>query len=52
MKLWFGFGSGMGRKEEVCGAVSGGIMVIGMKYGRGENQDRTLTEKTYHKTRE
>lgn len=52
MKLTCGFGAGMGRKEEVCGAVSGGIMVIGMKYGRGKNQDRTLTEKTYQKTRE
>jgi len=52
MKLACGFGAGMGRKEEVCGAVSGGIMVIGMKYGRGENQDRSLTERTYQKTHE
>lgn len=41
----------MGRKEEVCGAVSGGIMVLGALYGRGENQDRSLTENTYKKTR-
>lgn len=52
LKLSCGFGAGMGRKEEVCGAVSGGIMVIGMKYGRGENQDRTNTDQTYQKTRE
>ncbi len=52
LKLTSGFGAGMGRKEEVCGAVSGGIMVLGMKYGRGENQDRALMEQTYQKTRE
>ncbi len=52
LKLACGFGAGMGRKEEVCGAVSGGIMVLGAKYGRGENEDRTATEKTYAKTRE
>ena len=42
----------MGRKEEVCGAVSGGIMVIGVKYGRGENEDRKVTDNTYIKIRE
>ena len=52
LKLSCGFGAGMARKEEVCGAISGGIMVIGIKYGRGENQDRVLTEQTYQKTRE
>lgn len=50
LKLACGFGAGMGRKEEVCGAVSGGILVIGIKYGRGENQDRSLMEHTYQKT--
>jgi C_GCAxxG_C_C family probable redox protein len=52
LKMACGFGAGMGRKEEVCGAVSGGIIVIGAKYGRGEGQDRTPTELTYRKTRE
>jgi C_GCAxxG_C_C family probable redox protein len=52
LKLSCGFGAGMSRKEEVCGAVSGGIMVIGMMYGRGKNQDRSLTEQTYLRTQE
>ncbi len=52
LKAACGFGAGMARKEEVCGAVTGGIMVIGAKYGRGENDDRTATEGTYSKTRE
>ena len=52
LKLACGFGAGMGRKEEVCGAVSGGIMVISAKYGRGENDERKATENTYAKIRE
>ena len=52
LKIACGLGAGMGRKEEVCGAVTGGIIVIGAKYGRGVNDDRTATEKTYAKTRE
>jgi C_GCAxxG_C_C family probable redox protein len=52
LKIACGFGAGMGRKEEVCGAVTGGIMVIGAKYGRGENDDRKATEITYTKVTE
>ncbi|MGD0653134.1 MAG: C-GCAxxG-C-C family protein [Thermoguttaceae bacterium] len=52
LKLACGFGAGMGRKQEVCGAVTGGIIILGAKYGRGENADRTATELTYNKTRE
>jgi len=52
LKMACGFGAAMGRKGEVCGAVTGGIIVIGAKYGRGERDDRTATELTYKKTRE
>lgn len=52
LKLACGFGAGMGRKEEVCGAVTGGIIAIGCKYGRGEKDDLTATEFMYTKTRE
>jgi len=52
LKIACGFGAGMGRKEEVCGAVTGGIMVISTKYGRGEDDDRKATEITYTKVRE
>ena len=52
LKMACGFGAGMGRKGEICGAVTGGIMVIGAKYGRGERDDRTATELTYKKTTE
>ena len=52
LKLACGFGAGMGRKGEVCGAVAGGIIALGAKYGRGENDDKADTERTYSKTRE
>ena len=52
LKLACGFGAGMGRKEEVCGAVTGGVLVLGAIHGRGESDDRTASEKTYAKTRE
>lgn len=32
-KMALGLGGGIGRSGEVCGAASGGVMVIGMKYG-------------------
>lgn len=52
LKIAFGFGGGVGGKGEVCGAVSGAIMVIGSKYGRGTNDDRSAKEITYLKARE
>ncbi|BCS99178.1 hypothetical protein DSLASN_48100 [Desulfoluna limicola] len=50
LKLASGFGAGMGRKQEICGAVSGGILVIGTAYGRGEHEDRSAMELSYKKT--
>jgi C_GCAxxG_C_C family probable redox protein len=52
LRLACGFGSGMARKQEVCGAVSGGILTLGLKHGRGEGQDKAVTEATYRKVRE
>ena len=36
------FGGGMGRCEDICGTLIGGMMVIGLVYGR-----RKLTEDKY-----
>ena len=47
LRLACGFGAGMARKQEVCGAISGGIMAIGLKYGRGEGEDKAVTEDAY-----
>src|SRR5512138_2424520 len=51
LKVACGFGAGMGRKGEVCGAVTGGIMALGAKYGRGTNEERPVTDATYVKIR-
>jgi C_GCAxxG_C_C family probable redox protein len=52
LKLACGLGAGMGRKEEVCGAITGGILVLGMMHGRGSKDKDKSTELTYQKTRE
>jgi C_GCAxxG_C_C family probable redox protein len=33
------FGAGMGRRGHVCGAVSGALMVIGLRFGRFDPED-------------
>ena len=52
VKIATGFGGGMGRMQEVCGAVTGGILVLGMRHGRGSKDERPAMEVTYAKTRE
>lgn len=52
LKVATGLGAGMGRQGEVCGAVTGGILALGLKYGRGGQQDRSATDRTYQKTQE
>lgn len=47
LRLASGFGAGIARKQEVCGAVSGAIMLIGMKYGKTSGKDLEAHEKTY-----
>ena len=39
-KLASSFGGGMGRMREVCGAVSGMLMALGLKYGYADPKDR------------
>jgi C_GCAxxG_C_C family probable redox protein len=52
LKIATGLGAGMGRKQEVCGAVTGGILVLGLRHGRGSTDDHSATEQTYLRTRE
>ncbi len=41
-----GFGAGISKTGSVCGAVSGAILVIGLKYGKTKQGDDAATEKT------
>ena len=52
LKTACGFGAGMARHGEVCGAVSGGILVLGARYGRGQNNGPEAKERTYAKVRQ
>jgi len=50
LRISTGFGSGMGRMCEVCGALTGAFMVIGLKYGKvitDGTRYGTDTETTY-----
>ena len=41
------FCAGMGGRAETCGAVTGAMMVIGLKYGRTDHTDKASREKTH-----
>ena len=41
------FGGGLARTGETCGAVSGALMVVGLKYGKLKAEDQTAKEETY-----
>ncbi len=47
LKLSCAFGGGMGRIGETCGAVTGALMLIGLKYGKCKAGDNESKEKTY-----
>jgi len=52
LKCACAFGGGMGRQQLTCGAVTGALMVLGLKYGKGLNDSEEKKQLTYAKTRE
>lgn len=52
LKISCAFGGGMGRQQFICGAVTGALMVIGLKYGKGVGDPEEKKQLTYEKTRE
>ncbi len=46
------FGGGMGRLREVCGAVSGMFMVLGLKYGYDSPENNEAKKELYKKVQE
>lgn len=48
MKLASSFGGGMGRMREVCGTVSGMLMVLGLVYGYDANSPTAAEDKLNH----
>jgi len=45
------FGGGMGRLREKCGALTGGFMVLGLKYGNTDPADMETKLSAYKKVR-
>jgi C_GCAxxG_C_C family probable redox protein len=51
LKLAAGFGGGMGRLQEACGALTGGFMVIGLLTA-SEYPDKEIKEEVYRRVQE
>ncbi len=52
LRISCGMGGGMGRTDRVCGAVTGAIMVLGLKYGMTDPNRQEDKLGTYGKVRE
>ena len=48
LRIASSFGAGMARMGDTCGAVTGGMMVLGLKFGRTVADDKEAKEKNYH----
>ena len=48
-KIASGFGGGIGRMREVCGAFTGAVMVLGLKFGNTIGNDRAAKGKDYER---
>lgn len=52
MKASAGFGGGMGRLREVCGSVSGAVMVLGLLAGRDDVKNNEAKKELYRLVQE
>ena len=52
LKMASAFGGGIGRLRETCGAISGGVMVIGCLYGYSELPGGDQKAEVYRKTQQ
>lgn len=50
-KMSCGMGSGF-RFGQICGAASGAVLVIGLKYGQANTDDKQAKQRCYEKTEE
>lgn len=51
-KVASGFGGGIGRKGSVCGALTGGVMALGLAMGRMDPKDTAARDRIYVRARE
>jgi C_GCAxxG_C_C family probable redox protein len=50
-KVATGFGGGFGRNSQICGAISGAVLAIGIKFGRNDINDSKSKDLAYEKVR-
>jgi len=50
LKVACAFGGGIGRQQLTCGAVTGAAMALGLKFGKGINDEDEKKIQTYEKT--
>ena len=48
LKIATGFGAGISGRSQICGGVTGAIMAIGLKYGRGTDDPKDVQERTFN----
>lgn len=49
LRMATGFGAGIARRQEVCGAVSGGVLALSCKFGRSDGEPKERTEESYQR---
>ena len=47
LRLSSGFGVGIARLGDICGAISGGVLILGLKYGGSRSADSDDKNKLY-----
>ena len=52
LKITTGFGGGIAKEGQVCGAFSAGVMLIGLVRGQGLNDSEVKKENTYKKVQD
>jgi C_GCAxxG_C_C family probable redox protein len=52
LRISCGFGAGIARSGNICGAVTGAILIIGLKYGKVSTGDDAAKEWTYNRVQE
>jgi C_GCAxxG_C_C family probable redox protein len=52
LKISAGFGGGMGKTQETCGAVTGAVMVLGLVNGERANNNDELLPRAYGSVKE
>lgn len=49
LKMASGFGAGIARRRNICGALTGGIMILGLGYSGGVSENSDSKELSYEK---